>query len=406
MLLYWIWFAQLKNISSREKQFLLERYSDPQYIYGLDVKTLAADEISEHIIGALANKDLTEAQKIANVCHRKDIGICCLQDEDYPRYLRNIADPPLVLYYKGTIPNFNDRPVIGIVGTRKATSYGVSTARKIAWEMAANDARIVSGCANGIDAMAMEGAMDAGGTVVGVLGCGIDVIYPRTNRKLYMRVEQCGCLFSEYPPGTKPYRWNFPQRNRIISGLSDGVVVVEAPQKSGALITAEYALEQGRDVFVIPGNVGVATCAGSNALLRDGATAVCNGWDVIQEYEYRYPECVRKPANQEYTEENVAQKPSIPATKELQANKKAIDNPAVASYSKSSETDLPPDQKAILDHLGTTPMLVDDLIAETGIPTSKVLTALTLLTMRGAIVNHPGRRVSRKRNSMSGGNEA
>jgi DNA processing protein len=159
-------------------------------------------------------------------------------------------------------------------------------------------------------------------------------------------------------------------------------------------------------VFVIPGNIGVAACAGSNALLRDGATAVCCGWDVLQEYELRYPGMVCKPETEEIAEEKVAQKPVIPENSSPQGSKKSIDNPAATSYSKSSETDLPPDQKAIFDHLGTTPILVDELIAETGIPTAKVLTALTMLTMRGLIVNHPGRRVSRKRNSMSGGNEA
>ena len=406
MLLYWIWFAQLANISNREKQLLLERYSDPQYIYGLDEKILTGDNLPQNVITALADKDLSQAEKIVNVCRRKDIGILCLRDSNYPRCLRNIADPPMVLYYKGTIPDFDAQPVVAVVGTRKATAYGMSAARKIANEMALGGALVVSGCAAGIDKAAMEGAIDANKPVVGVLGCGIDVIYPKTNRRLYMRTEEIGCLFSEYPPGTRPYRWNFPQRNRIISGLSNGVVVAEAPVKSGALITAECALEQGRDVFVIPGNIGVAACAGSNALLREGATVVCSGWDVLQEYELRYPHIVGKPENQEETEGKVAQSPVIPENIQTQGNKKSIDNPAATSYSKASETDLPPEEKTIFDHLGTTPILVDDLIAETGIPTAKVLTALTMLTMRGLIVNHPGRRVSRKRNSMSGGNGA
>ncbi len=406
MLLYWIWFAQLPNIGSREKLMLLEHYSDPQHIYDLDTQTLEREELPGNIVSALANKDLSEAEKIMNVCRRKDVGILCLKDPAYPRRLQNIADPPMVLYYKGTIPDFDAQPVVAMVGTRKATVYGMSAARKIAKEMALSGALVVSGCADGIDTASMQGAIDAGRPVVGVLGCGIDVIYPRTNRKLYMQTEQTGCLLSEYPPGTRPYRWNFPQRNRIISGISDGVLVAEAPAKSGALITVECALEQGRDVFVIPGNIGVAACAGSNGLLREGATAVCSGWDVLQEYELRYPDIVKPDKETEETEREVAQPVALPGTSQTGQNKKPIDNPATASYSKTSETDLTPEEKAICDYLGTTPILVDDLIAATGIPTGKVLTALTMLTMRDLVVNHPGRRVSRKRNSMSGGNEA
>ncbi len=406
MSLYWIWFAQLSGLGSREKRILLERYSDPQYIYDLDAKTMLQDEIPKNIADALNQKDLSEAQKIINICHRKDIGILTMEDPAYPLRLRHIADPPMVLYYKGEIPDFDSLPTIAVVGTRESTAYGMAAAEKIAREMALSGALIVSGCANGIDTAAMEGAIHANKSVVGVLGCGIDVIYPRTCRRLYMQTEQAGCLLSEYPPGTKPYRWNFPQRNRIISGLSDGVLVVEAPKISGALITARTALEQGRDVFVIPGNIGVAACVGSNALLREGATAVCSGWDVMQEYELRYPDVIIQTKKTKTTEKKVAQSVTLPEIKKSAGNKKSIDNPAAASYSKTSETNLSPEEKAILDHLGTTPILVDDLIAATGISTSKVLTALTILTVQDLVVNHPGRRVSRKRNSMSGGNEA
>ena len=406
MLVYWIWYTQLPNMTGREKMQLLERYSDPKTIYDLDVRTMEKEgKLPDKVVNALADKDLAEAKKIMAVCRRKDIGILSVSDSAYPRKLKNISDAPLVLYYKGELPDFDAQPLIGVVGTRKATAYGMQVARNMAREMADCGLLVVSGCAVGIDSAAMQGALDAGSRVIGVLGCGIDMVYPKTARKLYMQTEQAGCLISEYAPGTKPNRWNFPRRNRIISGISDGVLVVEAPEKSGALITAECALEQGRDVFAVPGNIGVTACAGSNDLLRDGAMVACSGWDVAREYELRYPGVIKPLSPRAETAQIAAQRPAIPAPSQTEQNKKSIDNPAMPLYSKTSETDMSPDEKAVFRRLGPEPMLVDDLVAEVDMPTARVLTILTMLTMRNIVVNHPGRRVSIRRNLMSGGNE-
>ena len=274
MLIYWVWFAQLYGIALPQKLALLQRFHDPEEIYHLQGNL---SDVPEDVLEALENKDLTEAKNILAECAHKGIGILTIRDEAYPERLKNTYDPPLLLYVKGTVPQWDTIPVIGIVGTRKASPYGLHTAKRFGGQIAACGALVVSGAAEGVDALSMEGALDAGYPVVGVLGCGVDVVYPRSNRKLFERIIENGCLISEYPPKTAGLAWHFPQRNRIISGMSNGLLVVEAPQSSGALISAKYALEQGRDVYVVPGNIDVDSCAGSNALLQDRAVAALTG---------------------------------------------------------------------------------------------------------------------------------
>jgi DNA processing protein len=215
---------------------------------------------------------------------------------------------------------------------------------------------------------------------VGILGCGLDIVYPRCNRDLFRKMEQQGCLISEYPPGTKPNRWQFPERNRIISGISCGVLVVEAPEKSGALITARQALEQGRDVYAVPGNIGVDSCLGSNALLRDGAGVVMSGWDILENYAHRYPDKIRK---------------DIPKTAPF-PEKIAVDNPVTPIYSDVDKKADGPDavERMLLSALGTEEALIDTLIAKTGLPSAEVLAALTMLEVQGMVTTRPGGWVS------------
>ena len=295
MLLHWIWLATRPNLSDRDKWNLMQRFHDPEELFYADAEEISDIEgITREIVQSLCDKNLRQAHAILAQCKDKNIRICTIHDGAYPSRLKNISDPPLVLYYKGFLPDMDNAPVIAAVGTRKATAYGMNIARRIGGQIAKCGGILVSGAATGIDATAMAGALSADGCVIGVLGCGADVVYPLSNRSLYADTERYGCLISEFPPGTPPLKWNFPKRNRIMSGLANGVLVVEAPEKSGALITARQAAEQGRDVFVVPGNVDVASCAGSNSLLRDGAIAVTNGWDVVGEYQHLYPETVRR----------------------------------------------------------------------------------------------------------------
>ena len=294
MRIHWIWLATRPDLSDRKKRAVLEVFPDPEDAYLADEKAFADMELSAEELASLLDKNLTQAEKILEICEEKDIRICVLSEEDYPFRLKNIDDPPMVLYYRGQLPDFDKAPAIAAVGTRKASAYGLTAARQLGFQLVRCGAILVSGAADGIDGAAMEGALKAGGIVVGVLGNGADVVYPKCNRRLFEDTRLRGCLLSEFPPETPPYKWNFPKRNRIISGLCNGVLVVEAPARSGALITARQALEQGRDVFAMPGNVGVDTSEGTNELLRSGAILARDGWDVVVEYQHLYPKTVRR----------------------------------------------------------------------------------------------------------------
>ena len=257
-------------------------------------------------------------------------------------------------------------------------------------------------------AVAFAGELLSIKPVVAVLGCGADVVYPAHNKKLYADTEQHGCLITEYPPEEKPLGWHFPRRNRIISGLSNGVLVVEEPEGSGALITARRAADQGRDVFVVPGNIGVKSCIGSNALLREGAISVTCGWDVVSEYAFLYPDGVyesnaRSVAGQvisgkEKQTSMVAQKPKIPGydrENDRKKEKKPIDNLRNQGYSDQSKPiqNLTEEEKQVLAGLEDT-CLVDDLIARLKMPAGKVLSCLTMLQIKGLVRQLPGNRVA------------
>ena len=413
MLIHWIWLATRPGMNDRLKMAVLECFGDPEdafYASGDTYKNVEA--ITQEGVELLCDKSLAQAQKIIEECADKDIHILTMRDAAYPARLKNISDPPLVLYYKGRLPDFDGQPLIAVVGTRKASPYGLTSAKRMGYGIAQCGGVVVSGVATGIDGVAMAGAMSAGGTVIGVLGNGVDVVYPLSNRALFADTVRCGCLLSEFPPGTPPYKWNFPKRNRIISGLSCGVLVVEAPKHSGALITARQAAEQGRDVFVVPGNIDVDTCEGSNALLRDGAILARTGWDIMSEYEALFPGKVRKidrPGRQKvYPDEldaqeseqekvplKVAQKPrllnKIKAGK-IEKEKKVIDNGEKQPYSDVEKKlpQLTDEEKLVVQQLRQGSRLRDDVIADSELPAARVSAVLTMLEIKGVIRRLPG----------------
>ena len=371
MLIYWIWLATRQGMTSWEQQVVLAHFGSPEDCYfAKEAAYKEIEELSKTAVEALCDKDIQEAETILAACAKKKIHILTWQDARYPAALKNISDPPMILYYRGILPEFNDHPFIGVVGTRKASAYGLKLAETVSRQIARSGGIVVSGMAEGIDAMATRGALAEGKPVVGVLGCGVDVVYPRCNRELFLKMQRCGCLISEYPPETKPNKWNFPRRNRIISGLSCGVLVVEAPLKSGALITARQALDQGRDVFVTPGNVGIASCEGSNALLRDGGIMVTSGWDILSEYVHRYPDKIQQTPN----------------------GKKPIAKPAPEPYidldDHTAGENSP--EEAILACLDGGEQIIDAIIEKTGLSSGAVLAALTLLEVTGKVVTRPG----------------
>ena len=401
MPVYWIWFAQIKGISLFAKRQLLEKFHDPEEIF-LAEKGAFPKEIAE----ALQEKDLTEAREIYNRCIQLGISILTYGDAVYPERLRNIEAPPMVLYCKGKLPDWQAQPVIGVVGTRKASSYGLQTAHLLGSQIAACGGLVVSGVATGIDALSMEGALDAGKPAVGVLGGGVDVVYPAKNRYLYRRTEENGCLISEYPPGSRPYSWNFLHRNRIISGLSDGVLVVEAPEISGALNTARHAFSQGRDMFAVPGNVGVESCRGSNILLQEGAYAALSGWDVVKHYETLYPGVVEKRPvflqNTVHKQQSKVAETAIIPDKQYQekekASKIAIDNREESTYSviNKPSVKLSDQENAVLALLGEVPVIPDSVMDASDLPSGTVQSILTRLAIKGLVQYHPDGRISRK----------
>lgn len=408
MVQHWIWLAERKHLNDCARLGLLEHFGDPERIYFAQEQEYKALELPPNGIQSLLDKDLGRAEEILEECRKKKIHILTFHDSGYPRKLKNIPDPPIVLYYKGTLPDLDGTPVIGVVGTRKASGYGLQTARRLGYQIARCGGILVSGLAKGIDAQSMHGALAADGPLVGVLGGGADVVYPAENRALFADTGNYGCLISEYPPGTRPFPQNFPRRNRIISGMSDGVLIVEAPVKSGALITAGLAADQGRDVFVVPANVDVESSQGSNALLRDGGIAVGSGWDILSEYQARYPGKVREFHGGQLREEPAAKMVQVAQKAEkftkkskdgASAEKKTIDNSDFTPYIDLTKIlpSLSNAEQAIVSRLQSGQKLVDDVIAESGLAAPVVLASLTVLEVKGIVRRLPGRFVELRR---------
>ena len=226
-----------------------------------------------------------DLKKELELIAKNRIEIITILDDNYPRLLREIHDPPVVLYLKGCLPQENER-FLAVVGARRASYYGLNTARKLAKQLAERGFIVVSGLARGVDTAGHEGALQGQGRTIAVFGCGLDRIYPPENKNLAEKIIAQGAIVTEYPLGTPPNKFNFPKRNRIISGLSVGVVIIEAGNRSGSLITARLAAEQGREVFSIPGRIDVPTSTGTNMLIKEGAKPVIVIEDILEELHY------------------------------------------------------------------------------------------------------------------------
>src|SRR5919202_1275328 len=293
-----------------------------------------------------------DPDKILTPLVEKGLKTVTLVDEHYPEKLAEIPDPPPALFINGEVP---EGPTVALVGSRKASATGIETARALGRALGERGVCVTSGLALGIDAAAHEGALEAAGPTIGVLGCGIDVIYPKSNRRLFERVAEAGAVISEYYLGEPPLQWHFPARTRVISGLSDTVVVVEAAEKSGALITARHALEAGRDVWAVPGPIGFAECRGSNALLADGAGGI---WGIDRVVDALVPET----APQKLT---VAGDETAPVPAEL-----------------------PEKEAAALMGVGFEPTEVDVVAGRSGIGMRELRPALALLELMGYVTRN------------------
>lgn len=315
-----------------------------------------------------ANASWKRAEKVLENCRKAGARAICYEEDGYPEDLRQICDPPAVLYLKGTMPRWEEMPVLAIVGRRKASPLGLETARRFAQVLSAHGFLIVSGLAQGVDGAAHQGALEGPTPTVAVLGTAIDQCYPASHNGLLRRIlEKEGAALSEYPPGRRGYPGYFPRRNRIISGLSLGVLVVEAARKSGSLITVATALEQGRDVFAVPGSIDRPEYEGSNQLIRSGATLCTDPVEICQEYAGRFPGLVMGLEEKPQEKEPEQEMPQFASSK-----------------SKPAPAGLTGREKLIVDSMdGLTH--IDVICQNTGLATGEVLTSLTMLQIRGVV---------------------
>lgn len=383
---YWLWLTELRGLRNQTRLALLRHFGSPEDIFYADQgEILLTEGITRDQAEMVKDHALDRAERILGECQRLGHQILTLHDAAYPGRLENIYDPPCVLYVRGQLPVFDEECAIAVVGTRDCTPYGVACAEKFGYGLAAGGALVVSGLARGIDSAAIRGALRAGGRTAAVLGNGLDVVYPKENRYLYEDVAAAGALISEYPPGTEPSRGHFPVRNRILSGLCTATLVVEAPERSGALITANTALEQGRDVYAIPGPIDAPASRGCNQFIREGGVLVTEPWDILEEYTGRFPDKLRQ--------EGARKKPEVLGYQARQKEEPKAVPPTLDL--EQSGLELTDDQISLLRAMGEEPILVDDLIENTGIPTRRVLSALTMLEIENLVIQHPGKRYTR-----------
>lgn len=284
-----MWLSRIEGVSLKKKFDLLEYFNCAKNIFYADdlliKKFCVENKINPNNIIDYKQDYLIE--RYINELKSKNISFISIFHKSYPNLLKNISDPPIGLYVLGEMPKQSFKKV-AIVGSRKCTQYGASNAYRFGREMAENNIVVVSGLALGIDSMAHKGAIDGGGLTISVLGCGVDIVYPPSNRHLRDEIIENGCVISEFPPDTPPFPANFPLRNRIISGVSDSIVVVEAAKRSGTFITVGQALEQGRDVFAIPGNINNSMSQGTNELIKNGAFPLTEINDILQSFGNSY----------------------------------------------------------------------------------------------------------------------
>lgn len=370
MMEYWVWLSSL-SISPRNRIKLLNCFKDPKNIWEASKADLQElDFISEATVNRIIDKK--HKDKVSGYIKSiTELGleIITIEDDKYPCYLKSIYDPPVVLYVKGTI--VPDENAIAIVGSRNATFYGNEIAEEFAFRLACMGIAIVSGMARGIDSSAHKGALKARGRTIAVLGCGHDIVYPAENKKLMEEISNNGAVISEFLPGTQPIAMNFPLRNRIISGLSIGTMIVEAAEKSGSLITAEYAIEQGREVFAVPGNINSINSRGTNKLIKDGAKITTCIEDILEEL------------NIYNINAGLAGKNNYDERKENKENRGLFD--------KTSIKGLSPEELQIVELLMYEPTHIDILVNKTGYSIERINTVMTMLELKGIVEQLPGK---------------
>ncbi|GMU91607.1 MAG: DNA processing protein DprA [Candidatus Hydrogenedentota bacterium] len=380
----WLTLALIPGVGTVLFVRLLARFRTP----GAVLK--AGRAALEEVVGPKLAQRIAQYSDVADVAGQESAMAKCgaslitMEDPRYPLRLAEIYDPPLLLFVRGELRD-EDQYCVAVVGTRRATPYGIRMAEKFGREMAARGVTVVSGMAAGIDAAAHRGALEAGGRTIAVLGCGADVVYPQQNAELMKEIIKHGCVISQFPMGTSPSPGQFPYRNRIISGLSMGTLIVEAPLTSGALITARQAAEQGREVFAVPGQVGVTNSQGPHALIREGAKLVETVEDILVELELPAHVRSREPRPSESRADaelppRRAQAPEAQQPRTEAAPRRGAPVPANAP------------ERSVLNALKPEGAHVDEIAAACRISVSEALSTLTLLELKGLVRQFSGKR--------------
>lgn len=366
---FYIWLQLILGVGSSRVTSVLNRFGGAREIYRLGFKECKeSGAFTDKELSRIKNIDIKQAEEILALCRSKNIQCISIEHPDYPERVRNISDPPLVLYYQGVLPDIDALPVLCIVGPRKVSKFGERSAYSLGYRLSLGGMTVVSGIALGCDSSALCGALKAGGAAISVLPCGILTDYLPVNRPLKNQIlKQNGCILSEFPPETGVLKYSFQVRNRIMSALAVGTVVVEAGERSGALITARHANEQGRDVFVIPGNPTLPQYKGSNQLLCDGAKPILDAKSIFNEYLYAFPDKID--IEKAYSDAKTS------------SNIKTIQKKSAEGLSKTA--------KIVYNNLDKQKFTADDLLG-LNIDDGELLAVLTELEISGHIEALPG----------------
>lgn len=393
-LLMLLWLLAGLGAGNPKAHALIKSFGSLSAVYNASSKELEKHQrlTSEELARLERGRSLVEARQVIGFCLQNGVKILTVFDKVYPQKLLNITPCPLALFYRGTLFDFDDELCITIVGTRNMSQEGAKAARQMARDLAASGAVIVSGLARGIDSMAHIGALEAGGRTAAVIGNGIDVVYPPENRRLYSEIAERGLIMTEYLPGTPPYPHHFRVRNRLLSALSNGVLVAESGSRGGSLITVNWALEHGKDIFAMPGDVSRPQSEGTNALIKQGAKLVTRPSDVLEEYIYTHGHKI-KPG----TVKN-APPPRRRATVRRRDFAAEVASEPASYRTKTSEPApsgdtgivLSENEQKLLLACGPEPLDAGALAARSGVALAEALLALTKLELAGLVIQLPG----------------
>lgn len=383
----WLWLSENGLMTKRIKHHLLEHFGDIESIYSAKRPDYEAlDWLQPEQITSLCDKDVRDMNSLYK---QNGVTAVSFDSDEYPDLLRQAYLPPLVLYCRGKFINLNERLCISMVGTRKMTVYGKNCAYNIAKELAESGAIIVSGMADGIDSVAHRGALDAGMPTVAVIGCGVNIVYPKKNASLMQKIMKTGMVISEYPLNSPPEKFHFPERNIIIAALSVATVVVEADIKSGSLITASRANELGKDLYAVPGSIYSLYSKGTNAMIKDGAYCATCAEDILFGCRARYADLLVAGMNDRIENNN------IESTRDFKTLEQEYDQKTNAGESgdtlyAADSTPVEGDEAKILELMTDKPISADFIHEKTGLDIGALNSRLLLMELSGKITKHPG----------------